>query len=73
MRPEVRVIEDIKKNYKEDVKELSLYQFTTMLRKLKAEKEEYGGFTGYNYYLILGPGNHHDVFMEGFFKSLQNS
>lgn len=55
------------------MKELSLYQFTTMLRKLKAEKEEYGGFTGYNYYLILGPGNHHDVFMEGFFKSLQNS
>lgn len=55
------------------MKELSLYQFTTMLRKLKAEKEEYGGFTGYNYYFILGPGNHHDVFMEGFFKSLQNS
>lgn len=73
MRPEAKVIEDIKKNYKEGVKELSLYQFTTMLQKLKTEKEEYGGFTGYNYYLILGPGNHHDIFIEGFFKSLQNS
>lgn len=54
------------------MEELSLDQFTSLIRKLKPEKEEYGGFTGYDYYVMLGPGDHRDVFMEGFFKSLRN-
>lgn len=67
---EVRVIKDIKKNDKEDIKELSLDQFTTMLQNLKVEKKEYRGFTGDDYCLILRPGNYRNVFMEDFSESL---
>lgn len=51
MKPEARVIKDVKKKiyYKEGIEELTLDQSTTMLRKLKVLKEEYGGFTGYDY------------------------
>lgn len=38
-----------------------------MLRKLNAEKKEYGGFAEYDYYLILGLGDHREVFIEDFF------
>lgn len=67
IKPEAQVIEDIKKNYKKDVEKLFLDQFTIMLQKLNAKKEEYGVFKRYDYYFILGLWNHCDIFMEDFF------
>lgn len=54
---------------------LILDQFTTTQKKLKVEGEDYGRFTRYDYYLMLGPGNRrspYDVFMQDFFESLQS-
>lgn len=41
-----------------------------MLQKLKVEKEKYRGFTKYDYYLILGPRDYHDILMKDFFEFL---
>ena len=43
-----------------------------MLPILKSKKEEYRRFIGYDYYLILGQKDYHDVFMKDFFKFLHD-
>lgn len=55
-KPETRVIKN-QKNYKEGMEELILDQFTTMQRKLKVERKDYGRFIRYNHYLMLGLEN----------------
>ena len=72
MKLKAWVIENMKKKYKKDMEKLFLDQFTTMLQKLKVEKEEYGRFIEYDYYLILKPINHCNIFIKNFFKSLQD-
>lgn len=37
---------------------------------MKTEKEEYGEFIEYDYYLILGSKDHCDVFIKDSFESL---
>lgn len=56
MTEEVRAMEDIKKNYAEVIQELSVSQFSALIRTLQVVGSNYGGYTAGQYYLLLTEG-----------------
>ena len=72
MTEEVRAMEDIKVHYSEAIADLTLQEFSALVRGMQKHRDEYGGYTARQYYLLLVRGPLHDQFMETFLQVIQD-
>lgn len=72
MTEEVRAMEDIKVHYAEALKDLTLQEFSALVRGVQKRGYEYGGYTAGQYYLLLSRGPLRDQFMETFLQAVQD-
>ena len=67
MTKEVWTIEDIKVHYSEAMTDLTLQEFSTLIRGIQKRNDQYRGYTAGQYYLLLARGPLCDQFIETFF------
>ena len=73
LKPEARIIEDLKTHYKEKLGELDLSKFTLLVMILKTVNNIYTNGTMAEYYLILELEKLYNQFVENLFKFLYNA
>ena len=72
MTEEVRAMEDIGVHYSEAIADLTLQEFSALVRGMQKRGDEYGGYTAGQYYLLLARGLFRDQFMETFLQVIQD-
>lgn len=73
LKPEARVMEDLKTHYEEELGEPDLFEFTSLVMTLKTVNSIYADGTVAEYYLMLGAGKLRDQFVESLLESLHNA
>lgn len=71
MKPETKVLADMKIWYPATFDDFTLAQFSALIHALKASHDDYGGYTAAEYYEMLGIGTLRDKFVEAFFERLE--
>lgn len=71
MKPEAKVIADMKICYPYAFEDLNLAKFSVLIHALKASNKDYGGSTAAEYYCMLRAGTLRDLFVERFFEALE--
>lgn len=72
MTEEVRAMEDIKVHYAKALADLTLQEFSALVREIQKRGDEYGGYMAGQYYLLLSKGPLCYQFMKTFLQVVQD-